>query len=210
MSKVIPSETLSDYQKWSLPEVSSGKGNNSHDGGQRFMRADQIEKIQQQAYEEAYARGYKEGLAAGQEKIKTQAQRLTQVIGKLNTPLAELDEAVEKELLAFILTICRFVIRRELSVNPGQIVAVVKEALGVLPVSCRNIRVFLHPEDATLIRKLMPQEDEERTWKVVEDPSMAKGDCRVISDTSQIDATLEKRIGAIAAGLLGGDRESDA
>ena len=110
MSKVIPSETLSDYQKWSLPEVSSSKGNNSHDGGQRFMRADQIEKIQQQAYEEAYARGYKEGLAAGQEKIKTQAQRLTQVIGKLNTPLADLDEAVEKELLAFILTICRFVI----------------------------------------------------------------------------------------------------
>ncbi|MEK7322226.1 MAG: flagellar assembly protein FliH [Pseudomonadota bacterium] len=209
MSKVIPSEALSEYQKWSLPEVSSVKGNSSGDGPPRFMRANQIEKIQQQAYEEAYARGYKEGLASGQEKLKAQTQRLSQVIAKLTKPLADLDEVVEKELLAFILTICRFVIRREVSINPGEIVAVVKEALVVLPVSCRNIKVFLHPEDATLIRKLMPQEGEERTWKVVEEPTMVKGDCRVVSDTSQIDATLEKRIGAIAATLLGGDRESD-
>ncbi len=208
MSKVIPSEVLSEYQKWRLPEVSSAKGNTG-DGGQRFMRADQIEKIQQQAYEEAYARGYKEGLASGQEIIKAQTQRLIQVIAKLNKPLADLDEVVEKELLAFILTVCRFVIRREVSINPGQIVAVVKEALGVLPVSCRNIRVVLHPEDAALIRKLMPQEGEEKPWKLVEEPTMGKGDCRVVSDTSQIDATLEKRIGAIAATLLGGDRESD-
>lgn len=209
MSKLIPSEALSAYKKWSLPEVAPNEGDSTSDGGQRFMRADQIEKIQQQAYEEAYARGHKEGFAAGQDKIKAQVQRFAQLMTKLNQPLLDTDEQVEAELLEFIMTISRFVIRRELSINPGQIVAVVKEALGVLPVSCRNIKVYLHPEDAGLIREMLPQSDEERVWKVVDEPSLSKGDCRIMTDTSHIDASIEKRIGAIAAAILGGDRESD-
>jgi len=42
----------------------------------------------------------------------------------------------------------RQLIRREVKLDPGQIVGVVREALGILPISARNIRVVLHPEDA--------------------------------------------------------------
>jgi len=38
---------------------------------------------------------------------------------------------------------------------------------------------------------------------------LVRGGCKIITDNSQIDATLEKRLAMIAAKLMGGEREYD-
>jgi flagellar assembly protein FliH len=50
---------------------------------------------------------------------------------------------------------------------------------------------------------------EEHAWKVVDDPVLARGGCKVLTDTSQIDASLETRLTAILATVLGGERSHD-
>jgi len=51
---------------------------------------------------------------------------------------------------------------------------------------------------------------EELRWRIVEEPTLTRGGCRVESEDSRIDATVEARLGALIARALGGEREEDA
>jgi flagellar assembly protein FliH len=50
----------------------------------------------------------------------------------------------------------------------------------------------------------------ELAWKIVEDPVCARGGCKVLTGSSQVDATLESRLAALINSLLGGERDVDA
>ncbi len=51
--------------------------------------------------------------------------------------------------------------------------------------------------------------DGEQAMQIVEDPVQNRGGCRVFTDTSQIDSTVESRLNAVIAKVLGGQRSSD-
>jgi len=78
-----------------------------------------------------------------------------------------------------------------------------------LPVAARDVRLALHPEDAVLIRQALSLQDDGQSLQIVEDPVQSPGGCRVYTDTSQIDATVESRLNAVIARVLGGQRSSD-
>lgn len=176
------------------------------DSGGKLLTARQLESLQKQAYDEAYAAG----LAAGQAEARAQVQRLEGMLRLLARPLEELDAQVEEQLVALALAIAKQLIRRELRTDPGQVVAVLREALALLPVGVRDVRVHLHPEDARLVRSLATTPDEQQVWRIVEDPVLTRGGCRIESDSSQIDARVETRIGAVVSRVLGGERSEDA
>ena len=201
MSKVITAPDTDEVTPWKLPEVNGP----THGGPAAGVTVEAVEQIQKQAYEEGLARGQREGLAMGQAKIA----RLDQLMAKLNEPFAELDQQVEQELLLLAKAIARQLVRRELKSDPGQVVAVVQSAMAALPVASRNARLHLHPEDAALVREVLSLEQADRRWRIVEDPVLTRGDCRVITDSSQIDATLESRLTALITSIIGGERGHD-
>ncbi len=123
----------------------------------------------------------------------------------LVNPYEEFDERVENEITSLAIQMSKQLIRRELKADAGQVVGVVKEALTALPSSSQNIKLFLHPEDAELVKSALSLEDEAR-WEVVEDPVITRGGCRVETDVSTIDATIENRLLAIIAQALGDER----
>ncbi|MDH3451407.1 MAG: FliH/SctL family protein, partial [Gammaproteobacteria bacterium] len=45
--------------------------------------------------------------------------------------------------------------------------------------------------------------------KFVEDPLITRGGCKIDTDASRIDATLETRLAALAASVLVGERDGD-
>ncbi len=204
--KVIPAGEVRAVP-WQIPEVGAG--------GQREARvtglptAGGLERLQKQAYEEGYARGREEGRTAGREEVAARAARLDALLGVLARPFEELDEQVEQELVRLALAIAQQLVRREIKADPGQIVAIVRDALAALPVSARGVRLHLHPEDAQLVHEVLPLGDAQRPWQIVEDPVLARGGCRVVSESSRIDASLEARLAALAAAVLGGEREDD-
>ncbi|MDX1250745.1 MAG: flagellar assembly protein FliH [Gammaproteobacteria bacterium] len=208
-NKLIPSDSLSAYQRWEAPQVRVEEEQDKA----VLPTAGQIEQIHRQAYEEGHAQGLQEGRAQGRieglAEVRLQAQRLEHIIGALSKPLEQLDEDVEKELVALAIAIARQIVRREVKADPGQIIAVVREAVSALPLGSRNIHLHLHPEDATLVKTALSLSGNDKQWRIVEDPVLTRGGCQVITDTSRIDVSLDHRVAAIAASLLGGERGND-
>lgn len=163
----------------------------------------------QAGLEEGRKLGFEQGVKEQAALTQQRVERLDALLRALAEPLAQLDEAIEQELVALALAVARQLVRREIRVNPGQIVAVVREAVSALPSSARQITLRVHPDDAPLLREAFALEDDPALlWRLVEDPLISPGGCRVLTEQSSIDATLEKRLAQVAAAALG-DQRSD-
>ena len=201
------------------------------------LTVNDIEAIQKQAYDEAYAEGkkaaYEEGLQQGiesgkkqgfeqgfkegetkgyKEKIallKEQAAEFVSLLESLSEPFKELDESIEQELLDLAIGIANQLIRREIKIDPGQIVAVIREAVNALPQASQQLTLHLHPADAELVRNTLTLDEISPPWKLLEEPLITRGGCKVETETSKIDATVENRLAAIVTNILGGERAED-
>ena len=85
--------------------------------------------------------------------------------------------------------------------------AVIRDAIACLPSAKDKIILKLHPEDALLVRETYQLDnDSERMWNIFEDPGMQRGGCIISTDTSTVNADLDKRISTIVTQLLGDER----
>lgn len=210
LSKLIDGKQ-SAFERWELPVMGEEQPRVEEEEAEvEPLTAEQLEAIQKQAYEEGFEQGRKAGLQAGQKEIDATVQHLKEVVAAFAEPLKAVDSQVEEELIALAMAVARQIVRREIQQDPGQILAVVREAMAELPSAARNVRIHLHPEDAALVREAFStEEDETAPWKIVEDLVLSRGGCRIESDTSRIDASVEKRLNAIVTELLGGSRSND-
>jgi len=201
--------------RYELPSITGMHG--AVQGRRPGKTVQELEDLEQRTYDEAFAKGQAEGraqgLAAAEREMRSQIQQLQERIGRLDTivssmarPLDELDPEVEDQLLQLALTIGRHLVRRELRIDPSQVIAIIRETVALLPASARDVRVHLHPEDAAVVREKLAAPVGERAWTIAEDPVMSRGGCRVSTETAQIDARLETRIGSVISALLGDER----
>lgn len=204
MSRVIRATEVNDCQAWHVPEVQT-PGVQS-----KPVTARQLEDIQAQAREEGFRQGVAEGREAGAQEFTNQIRLLQQLLGGLDKPFEAMDSSVEQQLAELAMLVARQLVRRELKTEPEQVISAVREALAALPVAARNVRLALNPEDAVLIRQTLSVQGDDQSLQIVDDPVQTRGGCRVFTDTSQIDATVEARLNAVIAGVLGGQRSSDS
>ncbi len=177
------------------------------------LTLDELEAIRQDAYNEGFATGEKDGFRAGQLKAKQEAdttlagrvQALEQVMLHLFEPIAEQDKQLELALVTLIGQITREVIQRELSRDSSQIRQVLREALKLLPMGAENIRIHLNPQDFELVKALRDRHEE--SWRILEDDSLLPGGCRVESEHSRIDASVETRLNQAIKQLFEQQRE---
>ena len=232
--KVISSDSQTAYEKWQAPHVKNLQEHKAEQAGQ--VSARQLEELQQQAYDEGmqqgknegYAEGLllgqEEGLKKGQEIVLQIVKRFEQMMQLLAEPLEQVDQQVEEELLALSIATARQIIRREITLNPDQIVAVVKEAISVLPSNSKKIKVHLNPDDAEIIRETLnisssvlndsgdannQVSSHDDSWSIVEEATINRGGCLIKTENSQIDATIETRIAEIAVRIFGDERILD-
>ena len=225
-SKFSQSE-LASLSVWRMPDVSGQQepvvsaGKNSDSVPMSVLTVDEIETMQKQAYDEAFAQGkkegYSEGLTEGSRQgyeenvqlLQNKAAAFTRLLESLSLPFKDLDAEVEKELVKLAIGIATQIIRREIKLDPGQVIAAVRESINVLPLSSQKISLLLHPEDAELVRSALSLDEMSSAWKIVEDPLITRGGCKVDTEFSHIDATVENRLAAVIATLFGGEREQD-
>ena len=197
---------------WELPEIAEPVVNERC----KYSVAE-LDAIGQQAWEEGFARGLEAGEIAAKQQAQQQqkpvlaalqqrVERLQAVLDFMAAPLAELDEAVEAQLAALACSIARHVVRRELRMDPTQVVATVRETVGLLPIAARDVRVHLHPDDAAIPRERLAEPQTRRAWTIVEDPVLERGGCRVVTEDSQVDARIETLLGGVIATVMGDQR----
>ena len=148
---------------------------------------EELDCIRQAAQEEGYSAGYAAGRAAAQEE----ATRIGEAAAKLDRALGGFDQQVGEELLALAIEIARQVLRREIVARPAVILDVVREALLQLP--HQHAAIYLHPDDAALVRTGIGEALTHAGHRIHEDPTLKRGDCLFETGGSQLDATVAMR-----------------
>ena len=205
MSELKDAETVT-VARWQAPVMNDDPGRvvrHSHEVSASIPTAEEIESWRLQAEEE--------GFRQGMEKAAQQAERLRELIDFFEHPLQSLNEDIENQLTQLAVTLAQQLVRRELKIEPGEIIGLIRDSVRLLPGNTRNISILLHPEDAALVRNALSLEsgEDESGWKLVEDPMITRGGCQINAPPSTINATLESRLSALAASVLGGEREQD-
>ena len=169
--------------------------------------------IEREAWDHGFKDGHVEGVKKGEaelakriNEVNAKIVALEAIIGTLAKPLEQLDEQVETELTRLTLTLAKHLVRRELKIDPAQIIGIIRHTVALLPLATRNIRIHLHPDDAAVVREKLAHPQGDQQWQLMEDPLMARGGCRVSSDNSSIDARFETAVAATLSGLLGDER----
>jgi len=211
LSKIISKDEALNFEAWDIPLVEAGAGvqASSGKGLKKYLNAKQLEDIYKQAFQEAWKQGERQGLEAGQKLINDKVAILERLFNALASPLQELDGTVETELVELVIVLLKQLVRRELKLEPGQVVAVVKDALRALPLSARNIQVRLNPEDLRLVEEALGVPGENQHWQLVDDPVISRGGCKVVTNTSQIDSTVESQVASLIAQVFGDQRSKD-
>lgn len=203
---------MSEASTWDLPDV---RGPVVAPRGRSPSIASLVE-VEQAAWREGFEQGRREGLAAIEASrsaalasIEDSVARIAQVCDRLSRPLDPLDEELAAELAALALRVGAQLARRDLALDASQVIAIIREAVGLLPIGARDIRVYVHPVDGAAIRERLAATSSERAWQLLDDPVMGRGGCRVASEFSQIDARLDSRLATIIATLLGEERSGE-
>lgn len=178
-------------QRWNVPQLEDANTARHGDAGRGSK-----------AWAAGFEEGRLEGIDAGREQLRAQVHQFHALVQTLATPFAELDAQVEQQLVQLAIAIAQQLIRHELAADPGLVLGAVRQAMAVLPAAARRIRVHLHPEDAQVVRAHMPEFNAE-SCEIIADLQLERGGCRVTTDTSHVDATVQTRVSQIVAAMLG-------
>ena len=208
MTGFIPKEKLTAYQRWELaafdedereadsPEKAAAQpadtarpAEPSAEPPVVLPTAADIERMHNEAHEQGYSAGYADGLAEAQGVTA----RLAEIMEGLEQAVERIEQHVAEQLLATALEIAHQVLRQSLQVKPELLLPVVREAVAALQLSSGHPALLAHPDDAALIRAHMGEHLAHNNWRIIENPALTRGGCRVELGASEVDATLETR-----------------
>lgn len=163
----------------------------------------------QKGHEAGFAQGREEGLAMGREVIEQAIAHWQQLATRLATPLAEMDERVEEQLVSLAMQLARALIKHEAETSPRLLLAALKEGLAHLPAAESGVTLQLHPDDVTRVQEAFGAEEcDKRGWRLAADPTLSPGDVQLATTLSSIDMQLEARINQLLRNFLRDNQES--
>ncbi len=163
----------------------------------------------QNSYDEKLKNGYEDGLKQAQQTINEYQQTFEEIFSSFDHALKVIDEDIIQSITQLAVSISKQIIRRELQINSEQVVSVVREAIKLLPLEKGRLIIHLNPNDISVVQKVFNQDDIEHSYSLIEDPSIQRGGCKLATDDSLIDATIDSQVAQIAAKLLGSQRTTD-
>jgi len=197
--RIIEKERAGAVDRWESPPVdrsAADAARGAPGSAAHLLTVKQLEALEQQVRDEAYARGFAQGLEEGRAEAEACARRLAALLGRLARPFEDLDRAVEQELAMLAETIAVQLLRRELSADSAALVAAAREAIGGLPSASRDLVVKLHPDDARLAAEHLAGDDLQR-FRIEPDARLDRGDVVVTAERSEVDGRVETRVRAL-------------
>lgn len=195
------------------------------------LTAEDMEQLRQQAYEagfsegkeDGFAKGYEEGRQQGQEDgtkqglaegkklgleesqqlIEQQLATLETMLDKLQQPLKQLDDQVEHQLVMLALAMAKAVVQTEVQTNEQVVLQALQQATEALPLQKEHVRIKFHPDDLAIIQQHYSQEQiAQRHWNLMSEPTISRGGCKLETETSAVDRSLEQRLQTSLAHFL--------
>jgi flagellar assembly protein FliH len=153
--------------------------------------------MMQSSYDEGYAKGYAQGTKALRE---SHVAELSTLIASIRAETETVEQGpVEKEVYALSIDIARVLLQREIELVPETVVQLVKTGLEQLSTSGGGVKqVFLNPVDVDIVRRELSQLPE---VALVADDQLARGECRLQSQSSTVHAGLDNWLETMAVEL---------
>ncbi len=154
-------------------------------------------------YEEGQRAGYLAGLAEGRAAGTADAATLHHVAAAATQALQSLGDTLSHKTVALAAAIAQKMLQREIETHPDSIIAVVREALTLLPDAIGRARLVVHADDLELVRRYLDDNTGAGmvTCAVMSSPDMTKGGCMITAPSGDINATLETRWGRLMTAL---------
>ena len=162
-----------------------------------------------QSYSDKLQRGYEEGFKKAEQELFEYRKSLEDILDSMLKPLKAVDDEVIHAIANLSISISKQIIRRELQINSEQVVSIVREAIKMLPLDKSHLIIHLNPNDINIVRSVFNQDDIAESYSLVEDPSIERGGCKVATEDSIIDATIDSQVAQIATNIFGSQRITD-
>jgi len=170
---------------------------------------DSKEKAKQEGYAQGFTEGqtaghdagFKVGLEDGQKHIHDIVNYLTDIEFNLQKLYSYSREYLAQEVLDIGLDLARAVMMRSIEKQPDCIFDVVEKALEQIPILQLPAKLLLNPQDAELIEASQGKNLNDAGWKIVHDPEISRGGCRLETGSNDVDATVETRFEKMMAAL---------
>lgn len=206
---------------WHLPEVSEEivvkkKAKVEQEEVLKLPTAGEIESIRKQAEQTGFEEGYANGMQEAKEhmeeeyanELKERLAKWDSILDLMHKPFKEIDQSIIDEMLHLVTTLTHHLVHRELTTQPDEIIAIMREALKALPSSSRKVFVHLNAKDKQLVETALVGQMQGHETQIIEDPTLNRGDCIIETETSRVDSRLDKRLDDIFSQFLGKERKS--
>lgn len=147
----------------------------------------------EEGYQSGFAAGQAKGYASGEAAMMSEVAAIAALTKNFGHALETSEAQVADELLTLALDIAGQVLRTSLKVKPELVLPVVREAIAALVHPHGHPTLAINPEDAALVRDQLGEQLSHTGWRMIEDPQIARGGCRVENSGAEIDATLPSR-----------------
>ncbi|MBA5686423.1 flagellar assembly protein FliH [Rugamonas apoptosis] len=162
-----------------------------------YPSVEEVEAIREQArldgYEEGHAAGHADALALGKIESAKELEHLQALTASFGTAVQQADQLIANDVLELALQLAKGMLKTALHVKPELVLPIVREAIEYLPVLQQPALLVLHPDDASVVREGIGEELDKGGWRVIEDPSVGRGGCKVDTASNQIDAQAASR-----------------
>lgn len=180
-----------------------------------------LRAARQAQFQARLAEGFEQGRQTGRDEMARELQAQTrealdafrvQQACEVGAPVAALltafqhgldgvEQALARRLAGIAMQMARQVVRSELQTRAALVVDVVQEALAEVLLSARHITVKVHPADLGWIEQGCADAFEARGARLIADPHLERGGCRVESDLGVVDARLATRWASAVAAM---------
>jgi len=187
--RFIPREELQDFASWKPGAFGAGAAPAPDSAEQQAS----VHAARQAGYQE----GYRDGLVALENFKRGVLQQNAAQFGAMLQQFGEQLDALEfdmaRSLARVAASIAQQVVRDELAAKPERIARVTQEAVEAVLLSARHIVVQVNPQDLALVEQGAADAIAARGARLVGDPGIERGGCRVLSDVGTIDARIGAR-----------------
>ncbi|MYN30775.1 flagellar assembly protein FliH [Duganella levis] len=162
-----------------------------------YPTVEELEGIREDArkdgYQEGHEAGHADAMDLAKEALKSELEQVRVIADNFTTALQDADQLIANDVLELALQLAKGMLKNALQVKPELILPIVRDAIEYLPVLQQPALLVLHPDDAATVRAGIGEELDKGGWRVVEDPSVGRGGCKVDTASNTIDATAAAR-----------------
>ncbi|GAB4361615.1 MAG: hypothetical protein Kow00128_00570 [Deltaproteobacteria bacterium] len=169
-----------------------------------------LERIEREAYEEAFRQGEKAGREYGEKAVVPLLEKLRTTLEDLATVRQTLLREAEREVVDLAFRLARAIVGDRVERSPDIVREAARKALSRMAEE-GTVTLRVHPADVDTLWKERPALsrylEEGAQLRVLPDESVARGGCLAVSDFSEVDATIDGQFEALREALRKMDGE---